>query len=172
MKNLITQEMEPECVKLLDIVVAPNYKYARESAFSNQGEDVKGSARHNYHEWKGIADAEEVGGEVARGMITRDKLIKNLPPQIEIKEENIIASSVAVTLVKRMPSEPEYLPAIATDRPMYALCKKGSIGNDIILSVSESEARLERLSKDHAETHVVKLGETVDEVNKNTPGLF
>lgn len=139
------------------------YKFARESEFKNLGEDIQDSARHKYHEWKGLEEAEKAGEEVAKVAVTRDKLIKNDPPNIEVSEENVVASAIATAAIKRMPGEPTY---VTSDKPQFALCKKGSSDNDIIIIVSENEKWLEDRSKLRPGTYVVKLGEVQEEVNK------
>lgn len=156
----------PECIKKLAKGTPVEYKYARNSEVSNLGEDIPDSARHRYHEWKGLEAAEASGEAIAQSNITRDKLLRNDPPAIRINSENIIASTIAVTILKRMPSGPDYFEKTTEDKPVFALCKKGSKDNDIIISISEDERRLESLTRSRPGTYVLKLGETRSESNK------
>jgi hypothetical protein len=158
----------PECIKKLGKANndSKKYQYARESEFSNLGEDIKHSARHNHHQWRGILEAELEGEEVAVNVVTRDKLLKNSPVDIKINEGNIIASTIAITMIKRMPAAPEYIKDGTPDTIHYALCKKGSKDNNIIILVSEREHYLLGLSeKRYPGTFVLELGE-VKNANK------
>lgn len=152
-----------DCAAKLGLTVEKetvSYKYARESEFSNLGEDIPDSARHRRHEWKDLESAETSGEVVARNNIARDKLLKNSPPAINVNNENIIASTVAVTIMKRMPAEPNYYKASSLDCPIFALCKKGRNGNDIIITINESESRLLILVKNRPGAYVIELGKT------------
>lgn len=84
------------------------YAFARESEFSNLGEDLIGSARHKRNEWKGLAAAEADG--TAAKQVKRDNLLKEMPIDLISKtnSENYMANLVGYSLLKRYPKAPEY----------------------------------------------------------------
>ncbi len=83
-----------------------DYEFARKSAVSNAGEDLKGSARHNRNQWKGLADAEKNG--TAEGFMTRDNLFKIEPHKLmaTITPKNAESHLAAHFALKSFPDKP------------------------------------------------------------------
>ncbi len=83
-----------------------DYEFARKSAVSNAGEDLKGSARHNRNQWKGLADAEKNG--TAEGFMTRDNLFKIEPHNLmaTITPQNAESHLAAHLALKSFPDKP------------------------------------------------------------------
>lgn len=85
---------------------AQDYAFARESAVPNLGEDVLGSARHLRNRWKSLEEAEQNG--TAEELVTRDKLLKNEPPDFmaQVNERNQLAMLAAKLALDAFPVEP------------------------------------------------------------------
>ena len=156
----------PECMKKLSIEATTKtdtqYKFARESLISNQGEDIKDSARHRYHEWKNLNDAEMAGEAVARSMINRDKLIKNSPPNIIPTEDNIIAASISTAIIKRMPPEPIH---IESSGKYYGFAKRNKTNEERLVFVSPSLSRITYYIK-NPETDILKEFDSAEDANR------
>lgn len=82
------------------------YPYAKESEFQNRGEDIKGSARHKYHAWRGLLQAEIDGN--AEGLIKRDNLLKLEPINLESHLTNENADTILLLdqTLNKFPKEP------------------------------------------------------------------
>ena len=83
------------------------YKFARESSFSNKGEDILESARHKRNAWKGLEQAEKDG--IANKLVTRDKLLKNEPPDLlsKVNESNFLVGLAMHYSLNKMPKSPK-----------------------------------------------------------------
>lgn len=84
------------------------YAFARESKFTNAGEDLARSARHKRNEWKGLDEAEKDG--TAEKLVTRENLMKLEPVDfMSTVDENpgtMLSSLAMYTALKRFPPEP------------------------------------------------------------------
>lgn len=78
------------------------FAYARASAVPNAGIDFDSSARHRYHQWRSIEEAEANG--TAEQLITRDQLLKNDPPKFSTD----LSALAAYWILKALPPSPKY----------------------------------------------------------------
>jgi hypothetical protein len=101
------------------------YKYARESVVSNQGEDIKDSARHKVNEFKSYNEINQTGQ--SSKIIVRDKLLKihplNLP---ETTNKNALRNFVLDKALKRFPPKP-FSHEVDKDEILYATLVSGRI---------------------------------------------
>ena len=87
-----------------------DYEFARPSEVGNVGADLKGSARHRWHEWRGL-EAAELDGTAAE-MITRDRLARLIPHSLMDSVDNRPLTSLAMHLaMRRFPPKPGGTPA-------------------------------------------------------------
>lgn len=84
------------------------YIFARESEFTNVGEDLANSRRHKANRYMDLKEA-EAGGE-GKDFAVRDKLLENLDINFldGINEENAESKFAYYLLVKRFMPQPDY----------------------------------------------------------------
>lgn len=97
-----------ESQKEFDEQKETDYAFARNSDFSNLGEDLLGSARHKRNEWRGIDQAEADG--TAAKQVTRENLLKEIPIDLVAKTnaDNAMVNIVGYSLLKKFPGAPVY----------------------------------------------------------------
>lgn len=83
-----------------------DYEFARKSAISNVGEDLKNSARHRRNQWRSLSEAEADG--TAEVMVTRDKLLKAEPIDLQegLSKANYLTRLAGHLALKAFPAQP------------------------------------------------------------------
>lgn len=86
------------------------YEFARESRFSNIGEDIKKSARHKFHEFRSLTEAESLGE--GAGYAKKSVLLKNVDIDFleGIDGQNDLAKLTAYLLLQKLPDSPQIIP--------------------------------------------------------------
>ena len=92
-----------------------DYEFARKSAISNAGEDLKGSARHIRNQWRTLEDAERDG--MAEQLVTRDQLLKNEPHNLpNHADKNPIGVIMLNEILRAFPPKPGYKARTLTEQ--------------------------------------------------------
>jgi hypothetical protein len=92
-----------------------DYEFARKSAISNAGEDLKGSARHIRNQWRTLEDAERDG--MAEQLVTRDQLLKNEPHNLSNHaDKNPIGVIMLNEILRAFPPKPGYKARTLTEQ--------------------------------------------------------
>lgn len=81
------------------------YEYARESKFQNVGEDIKNSARHKFHEYRTLAEAEAEGAGAK--FAVKSALMKDMDFLEGLNATNDLTKLTGYLVLSKFPDKPE-----------------------------------------------------------------
>lgn len=118
------------------------YEFARESKFSNVGEDLKKSARHKYHEFKSLAEAESSGQ--GDGFAKKTVLLKSVDIDFvkDLSDTKSLDKFAGYLLLSKFPESPQIIPKYNSSTDDTEIKESYVIGGEThVMETTVGEAR-------------------------------